>query len=433
MDKSQKKHLFSVIFLLILSIIFSLNSFAQQENGFYYQNATYKENIKTVQLFSEGFEQSFPIYELGSGANLLLKFDDLSGELSNYYYTILHCDANWNESYVLQNEYIDGFTENPLDDYAMSFNTTMTYVNYQLRIPNEQVGLKYSGNYILIVYEDQDMEKLVLTRRFHVLEPRVNVGGMVKKATFDPFKGDNQEVDFTIYHPRLRIETPGNEIKVVVMKNRRWDTAIKDLKPLFIKEGELVYDYDKENVFKGGNEYRYFDIRTTRYNGENVFSTTFHRPYFHATLMKDEIRSNKKYFGYREMNGNFVVESQDRVDDYDTECDYIFFFFTLEMEAQLVGGSVNVFGALTDWNANKSNEMTWNYETAAYELTLLLKQGYYNYNYVYVPDGSKQAEDDVLEGTHVETENEYQILVYYKGISGRYDQLVGYQVIEYDR
>ncbi len=433
MDKSQKKHLFSVIFLLILSVIFSLNSFAQQENGFYYQNATYKENIKTVQLFSEGFEQSFPIYELGSGANLLLKFDDLSGELSNYYYTILHCDANWNESYVLQNEYMDGFIENPLDDYAMSFNTTMTYVNYQLRIPNEQVDLKYSGNYILIVYEDQDMEKLVLTRRFHVLEPRVNVGGMVKKATFDPFKGDNQEVDFTIYHPKLRIENPRDEVKVVVMKNRRWDTAIKDLKPLFIKEGELVYDYDKENVFKGGNEYRYFDIRTTRFNGENVFSTTFHRPYFHATLMKDEIRSNKKYFSYREMNGNFVVESQDRVDDYDTECDYIFVHFTLEMEAQLVGGSVNVFGALTDWNANKSNEMTWNYETAAYELTLLLKQGYYNYNYVYVPDGSKQAEDDVLEGTHVETENEYQILVYYKGISGRYDQLVGYQVIEYDR
>ncbi len=433
MDKSQKKHLFSVIFLLILSVIFSLNSFAQQENGFYYQNATYKENIKTVQLFSEGFEQSFPIYELGSGANLLLKFDDLSGELSNYYYMILHCDANWNESYVLQNEYMDGFIENPLDDYAMSFNTTMTYVNYQLRIPNEQVDLKYSGNYILIVYEDQDMEKLVLTRRFHVLEPRVNVGGMVKKATFDPFKGDNQEVDFTIYHPKLRIENPRDEVKVVVMKNRRWDTAIKDLKPLFIKEGELVYDYDKENVFKGGNEYRYFDIRTTRFNGENVFSTTFHRPYFHATLMKDEIRSNKKYFSYREMNGNFVVESQDRVDDYDTECDYIFVHFTLEMEAQLVGGSVNVFGALTDWNANKSNEMTWNYETAAYELTLLLKQGYYNYNYVYVPDGSKQAEDDVLEGTHVETENEYQILVYYKGISGRYDQLVGYQVIEYDR
>ena len=433
MDKSQKKQHLQCIFVLFLCVIFSLNSAAQQENEFYYQNATYKEGIKTVQLYNKGFELSFPIYELGSGSNLVLKFDDLSGEIRNYYYTIIHCDANWNESYVLQNEYIDGFTENPLEDYAMSYNTTMTYVNYQLLIPNEQVDLKYSGNYILVVYEDQDMEKLILTRRFHVLNPKVEVQGLVKKATFDPFKGDDQEVDFTIYHPNLRIENPRDDVKVVVMKNRRWDNTIKNLKPLFIRESELDYNYDRENVFKGGNEYRYFDIRTTRFNGENVFSTTFHRPYYHATLMKDEIRSNKKYFSYKEMNGNFVIESQDRVDDYDTECDYMFVHFTLEMDAQLVGGSVNVFGALTDWNANKSNEMTWNYETAAYELTLLLKQGYYNFQYVYVPEGAKKAEDDVLEGAHVETENEYQILVYHKGISGRYDELVGYQVLRSGR
>lgn len=429
MDKSHKNSHFTLIFFIFLSVIFSLNSLAQQENEFYYQNATFKEDIKTVQLFGDGFEQSFPIYELGSGANLILKFDDLSGEVSNYYYTILHCDANWNESYIMQDEYIKGFTENPLDDYAMSYNTTMTYVNYQLRIPNEQVDLKYSGNYVLVVYEDQDMEKLVLTRRFHVLQPKVEVQGLVKKATFDPFRGDNQEVDFIIYHQNLRIDNPRDDLKVVVMKNRRWDNTIRNLKPLFIRDKELIYDYDKENVFKGGNEYRYFDIRTTRYNGENVFATTFHRPYFHTTLATDEIRSNKKYFNYEEMNGNFVVESQDRVDDFDIQCDYIFVHFVLDMEAQLVGGSVNVFGALTDWNANKSNEMTWNYETAAYELTLLLKQGYYNFQYVYVPEAATVAEEAVLEGTHVETENEYQILVYHKGISGRYDELVGYQVL----
>ncbi|MGQ8335873.1 type IX secretion system plug protein [Sunxiuqinia sp. A32] len=429
MKKAKKTSQINDFFAILLFVILSLNSFAQNENEFYYQNSVYREEIKTVQIYREGSELSHPIYELGTDASLILKFDDLSGEVRNYYYTILHCDADWNESYILQNEYIEGFVENPLDDYAMSFNTTTTYVNYQLHIPNDRVNIKYSGNYILIVYEDQDMEKLVLTRRFHVLDPKVDVKGIVKKATFDPFKGDNQEVDFSIYHEKLNVSNPREDIKVVIMKNRRWDNAIRGLKPLFIKQNQLVYDYNKENVFKGGNEYRYFDIRTTRFNGENVFSTTFHRPYFHATLLEDEIRSNKKYFSYKEMNGNYVVESQDRVEDYDTECDYIFVHFTLRMDAQLLGGTVNVFGALTDWNANKSNEMTWNYESAAYELTLLLKQGYYNFQYVYVPEASTEAEEDVLEGSHVETENEYQIQVYHKGISGRYDELVGYQVL----
>jgi len=159
-----------------------------------------------------------------------------------------------------------------------------------------------------------------------------------------------------------------------------------------------------------------------------VLSTDFHRPYFHKTLMTDEPRANKKYFEYEEMNGKYVVESQDReVEDFDTECDYTFVHFSLPLESILLGGSVNVFGALSNWNANKSNEMTWNFDTSAYELTLLLKQGYYNYMYVYVPRGSAVADHKNIEGSFWETENDYQIFVYYHEMGSRYDRLVGYQ------
>ncbi|MCW0481145.1 DUF5103 domain-containing protein [Gaoshiqia sediminis] len=421
--------LFSGFFLPILFVIFSLNSFAQYENEQYYGNVVFREEIKSVQLFRVGAVLSHPIITLGTEEQLVLKFDDLSGELRNYSYTLIHCDADWNESFVIQQEYLEGFADNPLDDFARSFNTIVSYTNYQLLIPNDRVQIKYSGNYALVVFEDHDREKVVLTRRFQVLDPRVEIAGRVKRATFDPFKGDNQEVDFSILHERLKIDNPRDEIKVVVMKNRRWDNAITGLKPLFVRPNELVYDYQQENVFAGGNEYRYFDARTYRHNGENILSVEFHRPYYHLTLNTDEIRSNKKYAEYREMNGNYVVESQDRIDDADTECDYVFVHFTLPMDAPLVGGSVHVFGALTDWNANGGNEMSWSFERAACELTLLLKQGYYNYQYVYLPDRATAAEESVLEGSHVETENEYQILVYYRSRSGRYDELVGHQIL----
>ncbi|MGD9930578.1 MAG: DUF5103 domain-containing protein [Mangrovibacterium sp.] len=417
------------ILLPILFVIFSLNSVAQYENEQYYGNVVFREEIKSVLLFRAGAVLSHPIITLGTDEQLVLKFDDLSGELRNYSYTLIHCDADWNESFVIQQEYLEGFVDNPLDDFARSFNTIVSYTNYQLLIPNERVQIKYSGNYALVVFEDHDREKVVLTRRFQVLDPRVEITGRVKRATFDPFKGDNQEVDFSIMHERLKIDNPRDEVKVVVMKNRRWDNAITGLKPLFVRPNELVYDYQQENVFAGGNEYRYFDARTYRYNGENVLAVEFHRPYYHLTLNTDEIRSNKKYAEYREMNGNYVVESQDRIDDADTECDYVFVHFTLPMDAPLVGGSVHVFGALTDWNANSGNEMSWSFERAAYELTLLLKQGYYNYQYVYLPDRATAAEESVLEGSHVETENEYQILVYYRSRSGRYDELVGHQIL----
>jgi hypothetical protein len=146
-------------------------------------------------------------------------------------------------------------------------------------------------------------------------------------------------------------------------------------------------------------------------------------------LLPDAVRSNKKYFSYKEMNGNFVIESQDRVTDFDTECDYVFVHFQLPMESRLVGGSVNVFGAMTGWNANKTNEMQWNFVTAGYELTMMLKQGYYNYQYVYVPEGSKKADSVNLEGTFFVTENEYQIFAYYHDLASRYDRLVGFTTL----
>ncbi|PTN07857.1 DUF5103 domain-containing protein [Mangrovibacterium marinum] len=414
-------------FLSLISIvIFSLNSRAQAAFDQVYRNQVFIPDIHSVQLFSSGSVLSMPVLSLGTDEQLVLKFDDLSGQVKNYNYTILHCDADWRESFVMQSEYLDGFAENPLDDYALSFNTSMDYVNYQLAIPNQQVRLNYSGNYILLVYEGNDREHPVLSRRFFVLDQQVAVQGQVKKATFDPFQGDNQEVDFSVLHRQLKIEDPFSEIRVVVMKNRRWDSAIRDLKPIFVRDNELVYDYDEQNVFPGGNEFRYFDMRSWKYTGENVDEIGFYQAYYHVRVMPDEIRSNKKYFEYQEMNGNFTVESQDRIQDPDTECDYAFVHFSLAVPVPLVGGTVHVFGALTNWTTGKGTAMSWDAAHKQYDLTLLLKQGYYNYEYVYVPEGATVADETVLEGSHFETENDYQIFVYYKGISDRYEQLVGF-------
>jgi len=415
-----------LIIILALTVIWKPGT--SNEQNFYYENAVYDENIKTVMMYREGHELSNPVWVMGEETPLVFKFDDLSGEVKDYYYTVIHCDADWNESFVLQSDYIDGFPENPLSDFARSFNTTFEYINYMLYLPNENIDFKLSGNYALVVYQGADKENIVLSRRFHVVEPVVGIEGTVRRATLDAFKGENQEVDFTIFHDNLNILYPQEEVKVVIMQNNRWDNAVRNLKPFFIRNHALIYDYNRENVFPAGNEFRYFDNRTNRVNGENVLATEFHRPYFHKTLMPDEVRSNKRFYSYEEMNGLYVVESQDReVEDFDTECDYAFVHFTLPLESVLLGGTINVFGALSNWNANKSNEMTWNYTTGAYELSLLLKQGYYNYIYVYVPDGSAVADHTNIEGSFWEAENDYQIFVYYREMSSRYDRLVGYR------
>lgn len=414
----------------LLVLVFLLVNMAvdAQDEKYYYENAVFKESIKTVKIYREGLELSNPVLEMGEETKLLFKFDDFSDEPLDYYYTVVHCDAEWNESFLIQADYIRGFAENPLTDYELSFNTTFNYINYQLLLPNENMGFNISGNYVLVIYENNNKENIVLTQRFYVVEPILEIVGTVRRATADAFKGANQEIDFDILHPDVTIQNPNSDVKVVLMQNYRWDNAIRDLKPLYIRQNRLEYNYNRENVFAAGNEFRYFDNRTNRFNGENVLSTDFFRPYYHKTLIPDEVRANQKFFQYKEMNGKFVIESQDsEVQDPDTECDYTFIHFTLKLDAPLLGGSVNVFGALSNWNANKSNEMTWNFDTGAYELTMLLKQGYYNYQYAYVPQGSAVADHTNIEGSFWEAENDYQIFVYYRPFAARYDRLVGYR------
>lgn len=415
--------------ILILSLLLALSTsfyVTAKSSNYCYQNAVFRDEIKSVQMFREGNVLSSPVYELASDAKLLLKFDDLSEEVKNYSYTLIHCDANWNESFIQQNEYLSGFPDNPISDYAPSINTIIKYINYQLEIPNQDCTPKYSGNYALVVFENNNRENVVLIQRFYVVETKVGIEGVVKKSTFETFNGEDQEVDFKIINEQLKLMNPREDIEVVLMQNRRWDNAITNLKPAYIRDNVLDYNYDKENVFHGGNEFRYFDIRTTRLNGENVEKVTFIRPYYHITLAQDEIRGNKKFMPYKEMNGNYTIESQDRVNDSDTECDYMFVHFYLKMPAPLMGGTVNVFGALTGWTANKSNEMKWDFNESAYHLSMLLKQGYYNFQYIYVPDGAKQYDSVNLEGSFYLTENDYQIFAYYRDISSRYDRLVGY-------
>lgn len=245
---------------ILTIVVFALISFSatSQEDNFYYENAVYNENIKTVLMYREGFNLSNPVIGLNEEVSLVFKFDDFSKETKDYYYTIIHCDANWNESFLIQEDYLNGFIENRMNDYENSFNTIFEYVNYRLFLPNEDVQLKLSGNYALVVYEDNDKEKIVISQRFYVVEALVELKGTVRRATLDAFKGENQEIDFTIYHDKLQIDNPREEVKVVIMQNNRWDNAIRDLKPLFIKDKALEYDYNRENVFKAGNEFRCF-------------------------------------------------------------------------------------------------------------------------------------------------------------------------------
>ena len=381
--------------------------------------------LHTLQVVVNDDPLQPPIMNLGGGNHLEIGFDEFSHEYHRYIYKVEHCNADWSPSTkIFESDYMNGFNGEPIEDYVKSFNTTVLYTHYSLRIPNENISLKLSGNYKFTVYNDEGDEPVpVLTACFSLVEPGVGIGATVSTNTDIDFNKSHQQVDFSVNYGLVKVIDPHRELKTVVMQNRRWDNCVVNPKPNIQAANKIEFTHNRQLIFQAGNEYHKFEILDVHVPTLNVDRMEWFDPYYHATLYPNQTARN--YLYDEDQNGAFIIRNSDD-EDVATTCDYVFTHFTLK-SPQLPGGEVYLNG---EWTYNRfipEYRMTYNRETQAYEATALLKQGYYNYNYLFVPDGDTQGNSGRTDGNFYETENEYIILVYHRPNGGRYDKLVGYR------
>lgn len=389
----------------------------------------YAPHIQTVQVVANNDINAPAVITLGSNDYIELSFDELSHEYHRYQYVLSHCNADWSASDLSDIDYLDGFNNNPIEDYETSINTTMPYTHYRLTLPNNEVRMKLSGNYLITVYDDSDTSKPVFKTCFRVLDKQVSVSATVSSDTeIDRNKG-HQQVSFNVRHRGYNIRNPQQEVKIQVMQNGRTDNMVTGVLPTYVGPDELRYTHNKALIFPAGNEYRRFEIVSTRYANIGVESLQFHDPYYHATLFPSDPRT-RNYSYDEDQNGRYLIRYDDATDN-EIEADYFFVHFSLPWEDPFMDGKLYLQGEFTYDNFNRQTEMKYNKETYAYESVQLLKQGAYNYQYLYVPNGSTKGETGPVEGNYYETENEYLILVYARPFGERYDKLIGMQQVRF--
>lgn len=411
---------FIVLFLLIVMT----SPLTAQDENLRYEDYTYLSNIKSVKFHLQGLFLSYPIVDLNSNAQMLLSFDDLDGDVKDYVYTIVHCDRDWTPSGLSEMEYLDGFTDETIDNYNNSFNTRVFYTHYELGLPNENLTWTKSGNYLLKVYEDEDEKRLAITRRFMVVDNLLQIDPEAVGPNQVTKRNTHQEIDFKVYDKKSIVRTPRSEIKATVLQNGRWDSAIQDLEPMFVRGTEIDFDYQNKVIFPAGNEFRYVDLRSLVYLTENVKDIVVYEDGYDVTLLKDSKRIRQPYLSYLDANGQFTVEVRDKVQDLDLRADYADVLFTLESPAEMEGADVYLFGAITDWKLKEEYKLVYNDLVGSYVIKTPLKQGYINYAYAVLPKNSKTPEFHITEGDFYETENNYTILIYYRSLGTRYDQLI---------
>lgn len=408
-----------MLFLWICTV-----QFAQAQ--FVYDNKVYTAQIKTVQCYNTQKEQSMPVIALGTSEQLLFSFDDLRGGSKNYWYTIEHCTYDWQSSGLSVLDYVEGASEDRIIDYAYSSKTLQKFTHYSLTFPNEQIKPKLSGNYLLKVYEDGDVKKPVISQRFYITDHLVNIGAEVNPSQDVALRFTNQKINFTITH-QITIQNPYRDIKVLLMQNGDPLTAKLSTKPTYVKPGSLVYNELGGNDFSGSNEFRKFDFRSLRYKAAHV-QEIFMDSVNTIILFTDQNRNAAKYTLESDDNGALFIRNQDNRDN-DTDTDYAHVQFTLNAAAPGTNGDAYVVGRFNNFTLTEANKLVYDASAKKFRTSLLLKQGVYDYQYVWKDRSADKADYTVFEGSFFETENNYQAFVYYRKPGSRWDELIGYQTL----
>jgi len=409
-----KKPIFQGFYFVLVLASISVNA---QSNVIIYP----PENIKSIVLRPQQTNNYVPIIRLGE--LFTLEFDDLNVSQEEYTYKIEHYDYNWQPSGLVSTEFISGYADDRIRDYEDSFNTIQPYTYYKIQIPNDNTRIKISGNYVITIFDENS--EAVFARPFIVYQSKVSVGVSTHRSRDIAALNSKQNVQFSVNHPNLLINNPAQEIKIALYQNNDWNTVLKDIKPQFYRGTQLLYKYVDKISYWAGNEFLFFDTKQIR-NATNNIAKVELNDTFDTFLYLDEGRKNDTYTNYPDINGNFVIRSID-VEDTTTEADYTWVHFALESYENIGNNNIYIYGNFNGWQLNDENKMTYNETMKLYTGKIFLKQGFYNYSYV---TATKEGviNDHAIEGSFYQTENDYSVVVYYRPIGSRYDQVIGFGV-----
>jgi hypothetical protein len=375
--------------------------------------------IKTINFKGDTNESQLPVLKLGDYVDL--EFDALNGNEDDYYYKIEYYNFDWTPSVLVKSEYLEGIDNQRIRTYENSFNTYQIYSHYKLTIPNEQTKrLKISGNYIINVFNEDN--ELVFSRKFMIYESLASIGVNIKRSRDIASIDYKQRVEIAIAPNSIQLNNPKANVKIIVVQNNNLNTAITNLKPQYTIGSQLIYKYDEEASFWGGNEYLYFENKDVRGANSGIQRIDLEDLY-HNYLFTNYSRVDKPYTYNPDINGNYVINNID-AEDANIEADYVWIHFSLISNPELEGKNIYVYGNFNNYGIDNSNKMIYDTNDKVFKCSLLLKQGFYNYKYVII-ENNNQLNEGAISGNFYQTENNYKVIAYYRDLGKRYDRIIG--------
>jgi len=393
-----------------------------------YPDAVYLPNIRTAKLFTQNNQESMAVIRLNSADLLELHFDDVDPTPKNYYYSLELCNADWQPADLNTFDYITGFTQVHLSEYRQSSITQSKYIHYQTLLPDKNCMPIKSGNYMLRVFLDGDTSEVAFTKRLFVVDfNKATISAMVQQPYDNQLNRTHQKVQLSVNTMQLNPINPQQQVHVVILQNHRWDNAVTDINPSFIRESVLEYNGEIDCLFPAGREYRWVDLRSYKFASDRIDKIDKETNPNEVYLKADGVRANMRYIFMVDYNGWYDINTTENINPWwQTDYAKVHFTFVPPDNQPFANKDLYILGDITGNKLGNTGKMRFNGEKGVYEKTLLLKQGYYFYTYATAPQNAAFPVGDVTQtdGNYWETENDYTILVYYRSYNGRSDELV---------
>ena len=415
----------------VLALLCGLAPFFVNSQVHNFQEITHPKYIKTIMFWNSQTQNSTPIISLGE--EFYLSFDDLEANSKQYRYKIVRYTYDWKKSILFSSEYIDGFSDGLIQNRKHSIQTLVPYIHYQVNIPNKKTRIKKSGNYGIRIYIKKK-GKYLFERRFMIVEPHaISIQAEIGRPQRSRLRQTHQNLEFKVaFSPREDFERNSRNIHIYAFKNNNIESMTGDLKPSFINRNEVIFHKNDALDFEGGNEFRWFNTKDIRASSLTTAKSVKTENGYETYLSTDEELFQKPYFYQDDINGEYVIINADALDENSssTNADYSTVIFTLESRLVPWDFDLYVVGAFNNWQLNEESRMDYMEDQKLYRLHLFLKQGYYNYKYVAKEKRTGKVFYSDIDGSHWQTENNYNILVYYRKWNERFDQLIGYATVK---
>jgi hypothetical protein len=387
--------------------------------------------IHTILLHPEGRPKDLPIIGLNDPGVLSISFDDFNFNYQNYFYSIELVDDQWQPVQMSPFDYTNGFSQNKINLFNVSSIALQKYYHYQFSIPNQNCIPTKAGNYILKVFKDGNPSNLVFTRRFYVVNSLIGVFGSVQEPFDGAISRTHQKIQLSLDVKQLSYFQP-DQIKTVVIQNHRVNEARVVTEPSFIRGNQIEYNSERDLIFPAGKETRWLDLQSLRLRSDRVQELNQSEGLTKVIVKPDLSRASTPYFTFNDLNGAFIISNSESLESaYQNDYANVVFTYKPNNGIPYVGENLFLIGDLTQNQLNSQSMMSFNASKGVYEKTMLLKQGYYSYQYILRDNEKPNIQDDFreTEGDHWETENSYTVFVFYTAPGARYPMIAGFSTI----